>query len=56
METLKIDGLKYQNHRDKCRLCMQPFEKFSKRIQISENIQKMVFSISAIEVRKRPIK
>lgn len=42
--------LSYENHREKCRICLSKFEGGLKKIQITQQIQKGFFDISGIEV------
>lgn len=47
---MNIENLNFENHREKCRICLSKFEGGLKKIQITQQIQKGFFDISGIEV------
>lgn len=47
---MNVEEINYQNHKDKCRICLQKLKGSVQKLQIDEKIEKMFYEISNIEV------
>ena len=56
MNLNNFEELNYENHREKCRICLLKVESGPQKIQITKQIQQCFLNVSGIEVCLKKIK
>ena len=56
MTLNNFEELNYENHREKCRICLLKVESGPQKIQITKQIQQCFLNVSGIEVCLKKIK